>query len=172
MVAKRATLSWKEAEALALAVLASTNLLQISEAVTVRRKGQGIVEFYGSRIGLAGTHNQWGRGQAGGSNSCTRASYNTRGDLTTAAISEAHRSWRTSSSFWWHRHPGPNCGGTSSGGLGRPNCGPMVARGVLCSWQGVGKPLPLRCTMPPLGTVGLFEERGQQPVPVVDEDSI
>ena len=46
MVAKRATLSWEEAEALAMAVLASTNLLRISEAITIRRKEQGVLVLY------------------------------------------------------------------------------------------------------------------------------
>ena len=47
MVAQRATLSWAEGEAMAMAVLASTNLLRVSEAITVRRKEQGVLEFFG-----------------------------------------------------------------------------------------------------------------------------
>ena len=53
MVAKRATLSWAEAEAMVMAVLACTNLLRISEAITTRGKEQGVLEFFGvkNRVG-------------------------------------------------------------------------------------------------------------------------
>ena len=36
-----------------MAVLASTNVLRISEAITIRRKGKGVMEFYGvkNRVG-------------------------------------------------------------------------------------------------------------------------
>ena len=47
MLAKRATPSWGEAEALALAVLASTNLLRVSEEFTVQRKQQRVLENFG-----------------------------------------------------------------------------------------------------------------------------
>ena len=42
MVAKRATMSWVEAQAMAMAVLACTDLLRVSEAITIRRKEQGV----------------------------------------------------------------------------------------------------------------------------------
>ena len=42
-----ATLSCEHAEAMAMAVLASTQLLRINEAVTIRRKERGVVDFYG-----------------------------------------------------------------------------------------------------------------------------
>ena len=172
MVAKRATLSWKEAEALAQAVLASTNLLRISEAVKVRWKGQGIVEFYEVK-NMIGWHAQpMERGQADGSNSCTRAGYSTRGDLNIVATSEAHKSWKTNSSFWWHRHPGPNCAGTASGGLGRPSCGPAAAGGVTLQLAGGWKTPTSALHYATPGHSWIFEERGQQPVPVVDEDNI
>ena len=53
VVEKRATLSWAEAETLALAVLVSTNVLRISEAITIRPKDKGVMEFYGvkDRVG-------------------------------------------------------------------------------------------------------------------------
>ena len=47
MVAARAALSWEQAEAMAMAVLASTNLMRISEAVSEPRTEKGVVEFYG-----------------------------------------------------------------------------------------------------------------------------
>ena len=47
MVAKRATLLWAEAEAMAMAVLASTDLLRVSEAIVIRRKEQGVLRFFG-----------------------------------------------------------------------------------------------------------------------------
>ena len=53
MVAKRATLSSGEVEALALAVLASTNLLRVGEEYTVRRKEQGVLDFFGVKNRVA-----------------------------------------------------------------------------------------------------------------------
>ena len=49
MVTTRAALSWEHAKAMAMAILASTNLLRISEAVTIRRKERRVVEFYGDK---------------------------------------------------------------------------------------------------------------------------
>ena len=63
MVAKRATLSWAEAEAMAMAVLAGTNLLCVSEAIMIRTKEQGVCEFLGVK-NIVGWHMQpvgpWG----------------------------------------------------------------------------------------------------------------
>ena len=49
MVATRAALSWEHAQVMAMAILASTNLLRISEAVAIWRKERGVVESYGAK---------------------------------------------------------------------------------------------------------------------------
>ena len=163
MVAKRATLSWAEVEAMALVVLACTKLSRVSEAITIRRKEQGVCSFRGQEqsgmaraaggsmgramarvpaLGKAAAHGQDGRTRAGRS---------------TTEISGRCKSWKSISSFWWHKYHGRKCDGIAYDDSGQPGYGPAAAGGALCSWQGVGKAQQWRSTMPPQGIPGFMK---------------
>ena len=147
MVTKRAMQSWAKA----MAVLACTNLLRVSEAITMQRKGHGVLEFFGVK-NRVGWHVQpvgpwagrwleflrWGRQKHTG-----RTEHS--GNL------EACERWTNNSRSWWHRHHGQNCDGTTYEDLWQPSYGPAGAEGARWTWQGVGKPLRLHCTMPAWG---------------------
>ena len=74
-------------------------------------------------------------------------------------IWEVCESWKNSSRSWWRTHHGQNCDGIAYDDLGQPSYGPADAEGARCSWQGVGKPLQLRSTMP-LQDIPGFTKKG------------
>uniref|UniRef100_A0A7S4LMB7 Uncharacterized protein n=1 Tax=Eutreptiella gymnastica TaxID=73025 RepID=A0A7S4LMB7_9EUGL len=173
VVAKRATLSWAEAETLAiLAILASTNVLRISEAITICRKEKGVMEFYGvkNRVGWHGQPvgplaTQWlefihmGRQRQTG-----RTEYS--GNFGSVEELEASFKLLVAPTTWpelrWH----------SLRRLGAAQLWANGCRGGTLQLAGGWKTPTVALHYATPGHSWIFEDRGRQPVPVVEGDEI
>ena len=172
VVEKRATLSWAEAETLALAVLTSTNVLCISEAITIRRKDKRVMEFYGVK-NRVGWHQQpvgWWAAQwlefihMGQQRQTGRTEYS--GNFGSVEELEASFKLLVAPTAWpklrWH----------SLRRLGAAQLWANGCRGSTLQLAGGWKTPAVALHYATPGHSWIFEDRGRQPVPVVEGDEI